>query len=54
MNKIKEIKDTKIKVIGIKLSRNFGQQYAFLAGIDKVESEYALLIDADFQDPPEK
>ncbi len=53
-NKIKEIKDTKIKVIGIKLSRNFGQQYALLAGIDKVESDYALLIDADFQDPPEK
>jgi dolichol-phosphate mannosyltransferase len=52
--KIKEIKDSKIKIIGIKLSKNFGQQYAFLAGIAKVKSNYALLIDADFQDPPEK
>lgn len=37
----------------IALSRNFGKEAALTAGIDAVEGEVALLIDADFQHPLE-
>lgn len=35
------------------LSRNFGHQIAVSAGLDIVEGELVLIIDADLQDPPE-
>ena len=37
----------------IALSRNFGKEAALTAGIDAIEGEVALLIDADFQHPLE-
>ena len=37
----------------IALSRNFGKEAALTAGIDVIEGEVALLIDADFQHPLE-
>ncbi|MBI5546219.1 MAG: glycosyltransferase family 2 protein [Deltaproteobacteria bacterium] len=37
----------------IRLSRNFGHQSAVCAGLDHVESELAVVMDADLQDPPE-
>ena len=37
----------------IKLSRNFGHQLAITAGIDHTDTDYAVIIDADLQDPPE-
>lgn len=44
-------KDTRISYIN--LSRNFGKEIAMLAGIDHTESDAAVIIDADLQDPPE-
>ena len=35
------------------LSRNFGQQIAYQAGIERCNGEAVILIDADLQDPPE-
>ena len=35
------------------LSRNFGQQIALMAGIDKSNGDFVAIIDADMQDPPE-
>jgi dolichol-phosphate mannosyltransferase len=35
------------------LSRNFGQQPAYRAGIDHVSGDAVILLDADLQDPPE-
>jgi glycosyltransferase involved in cell wall biosynthesis len=37
----------------IKLSRNFGQQYAATAGMDAASGAAVILMDADLQDPPE-
>jgi len=37
----------------IKLSRNFGKEAALTAGLDHVNADAAVVIDADLQDPPE-
>lgn len=41
------------RVSDISFSRNFGQQAAVSAGIHQSCGEYAAIIDADLQDPPE-
>lgn len=43
-------KDTRIK--GIKLSRNFGQQYAINCGLDHASGEWIFTLDCDLQDNP--
>ena len=43
--------DSKVKLIHF--SRNFGHQAAVTAGINNTESDLAIIIDADLQDPPE-
>lgn len=43
--------DPKIKIISF--SRNFGHQSAVSAGIHHCKGDYAVIIDADLQDPPE-
>ncbi|MBP9481735.1 MAG: glycosyltransferase family 2 protein, partial [Parabacteroides sp.] len=45
------VSDPDIKVIHF--SRNFGHQPAVTAGIHYCESELAIILDADMQDPPE-
>ena len=40
------------EVIGIKLSRNFGQHYAITAGIEKSTGDVIVLMDCDLQDDP--
>jgi len=40
-----------IKIIN--LSRNFGHQLALTAGLNHVDAEYVVMMDADLQDPPE-
>jgi dolichol-phosphate mannosyltransferase len=40
-------------VVGLRLSRNHGQQLALSAGLEECRGELALIIDADMQDPPE-
>ncbi len=51
MVKDKAYQDPSFKLISF--SRNFGQQAAVCAGLDVSLSDYAVLIDADLQDPPE-
>jgi len=41
------------RVSYINLSRNFGKELAMIAGIDYIDSDATLIIDADLQDPPE-
>ncbi len=43
--------DARYRFIG--LSRNFGQQAALTAGLDRAEGDAVVLMDADLQDPPE-
>lgn len=43
--------DSRIRYVD--LSRNFGQQVAFSAGLDHAGGDAVVLIDADLQDPPE-
>ncbi len=45
-------KDKKIKLISF--SRNFGHQAAVSSGIENSKGDYAIIIDADLQDPPEE
>jgi dolichol-phosphate mannosyltransferase len=37
----------------VKLSRNFGQQAAYRAGLDQADGDAVVFLDADLQDPPE-
>ncbi len=41
------------RVIGLSLARNFGHQYALLAGLDVARGEAIISMDADLQHPPE-
>lgn len=42
------------KVVGIKLSRNFGQHYAITAGLDQANGDWVVVMDCDLQDQPEE
>ncbi|CAN5270048.1 glycosyltransferase family 2 protein [soil metagenome] len=37
----------------LRLSRNFGKELALTAGLDRVDTDAAVVLDADGQDPPE-
>lgn len=50
---IRELHERDPRVCGILFSRNFGQDAALTAGLDAVEGQAAVLMDADLQDPPE-
>ncbi|SMG23619.1 dolichol-phosphate mannosyltransferase [Marivirga sericea] len=41
-------------IIGIKLSRNFGQHYAITAGLDASNGDWVVVMDCDLQDQPEE
>lgn len=45
-------KNKKIKILN--LSRNFGHQAAFSAGLNYAKGEYTVMMDGDLQDPPEE
>lgn len=40
------------QVVGIKLSRNFGQHYAISAGLSRSRGEWVIVMDCDLQDQP--
>lgn len=42
------------RVIGLQLSRNFGQMKAILAGLDVSQGEWVVVMDCDLQDAPEE
>ncbi|MFH1968585.1 MAG: glycosyltransferase family 2 protein [bacterium] len=50
---IKELNQKDKRIKSIKLSRNFGQQIAILAGIDSAKGNIIITMDADLQHPPE-
>lgn len=43
-----------IRVKGVNLSRNFGQQLAITAGLSKVKGDWIVVMDCDLQDRPEE
>lgn len=51
--KIAALKAADDHIVGIKLMRNFGQQNAMAAGLDHVQGDVVVLMDADLQDRPE-
>lgn len=42
------------EIVGIKLSRNFGQHYAITAGLDQAKGDWVVVMDCDLQDRPEE
>lgn len=53
-DKICDICSRNKKVIGINLSRNFGQHYAITAGLSYSTGEWVVVMDCDLQDRPEE
>ncbi len=51
--RIRTLAESDSSVRGIRLSRNFGHQYAVSAGLAKARGQRVLIMDADLQDPPE-
>ncbi len=49
---IQEISALDVRVRGIRLSRNFGQQAALGAGFEHMRGDAVVILDADMQDPP--
>lgn len=41
-------------VVGLRLSRNFGQHYAISAGLNASRGEWVVVMDCDLQDQPEE
>lgn len=39
-------------IVGVKLSRNFGQHHAISAGLSIAKGEYVVVVDCDLQDDP--
>lgn len=53
-NGIETIAATHTKVRGVKLSRNFGQHPAIMAGLSQSKGEWVVVMDCDLQDQPEE
>ena len=51
-NKIKEIANNQNNIIGINLSKNFGQHNALMAGIKNSKGDFLITMDDDLQHPP--
>lgn len=49
---IKEYADSDERVHYVSFSRNFGKEAAIYAGLEACVGDYAVLMDADLQDPP--
>lgn len=48
-----KIQDEDKRVAVINLSRNFGKEAAMTAGLDQINDDAVIILDADLQDPPE-
>lgn len=51
---IESLTQNKPKIKGIKLSRNFGQHPAIMAGLSQAKGEWMVVMDCDLQDQPEE
>jgi dolichol-phosphate mannosyltransferase len=49
---IRQLAGSHERIIGIKLSRNFGQHYAISAGLEQSIGKWVVVIDCDLQDRP--
>lgn len=49
---VKSICEENSRVVAVKLSRNFGHEYAMQAGLGWAKGDIAILMDADLQHPP--
>jgi len=52
--KIKQLCSQSKNVIGVNLSRNFGQHYAISAGLSIAKGEWIVVMDCDLQDRPDE
>ena len=50
---MRELHEKDERVSYVNLSRNFGKEIAMTAGIDYLTGDAAIIMDADWQDPPE-
>ena len=50
---VKALNEKDPRVHLISFSRNFGKEAAMYAGLKAADSDYAVIMDADLQDPPE-
>lgn len=50
---IKSLPSSKIKVVYVSFSRNFGKEAALYAGLKTATGDLVAVMDADLQDPPE-
>lgn len=50
---IRDLIQKDVRLSLIRLSRNFGKEAALTAGLDHVDADAVIIIDADLQDPPE-
>jgi glycosyltransferase involved in cell wall biosynthesis len=50
---IESLRQRDSRTDALRLSRNFGKEAALTAGLDHVDADAAVVIDADLQDPPE-
>ena len=51
---IKQLSESDSKIVGLSLSRNFGQQSALNAGFDRATGDWIVTLDCDLQDEPER
>jgi dolichol-phosphate mannosyltransferase len=49
-----EFREKKSELKIVSLSRNFGLQPALTAGLEHAKGDYVVMMDGDFQDPPEQ
>lgn len=49
---VKKLREKDERVHLVSFSRNFGKEAAIYAGLEHSEGDYAVLMDADLQDPP--
>ena len=49
---VKALREKDERVHLVAFSRNFGKEAAIIAGLEKSTGDYAVLMDADLQDPP--
>lgn len=54
LQKLIEIQKIHSRIKIVDLSRNFGHQAAYTAGLELAKGNYVALMDGDLQDPPEK
>lgn len=52
VREIKKLNQTDERVRLISFSRNFGKESAIYAGFKRAKGDYAVMLDADLQDPP--